>query len=446
MKIQFYGILAMPCPVIKVCRRLLPMASAVFLLVLVLGFHRAVGQPATAGGPKGEGSPSPEGSLSVKPLQVGDTFPVTTLPISMPLAGSITIPQPGKLTILYFWHTGCSNCWGKFPLLDSLRQQYAGRLNIITITPQQLKDIEPFIKRTDRIKNNQLTGVTSDSLLSQSFPHVMLSHVAWLDEVGKVLALTWGDYITGANIEWLLAGKKPGWRVKADLAEYTGEQPLVSLNRAAGYNIIPEQPEYVFWSRAILALDAKNYRVVSPGGTRITFMNAGLRNLVGMALGGCPRHTNLIKAPDTILTYLFRPEAMYYDDWLDRYTSCFELYVPGHPLEAALKRKIKDAVENRFGLSIRYDSMPTPVWEISGKGRPPAAPGEYIKNEAYDWNFHSPVPITYTPGAERTGFNEPPTLMELKDFESFSAWCRRNNLAAQQTTRRIKILTIQPKS
>jgi hypothetical protein len=273
----------------------------------------------------------------------------------------------------------------------------------------------------------------------------MVSHVAWLNEAGKVLAITWPDYITEANIQYLLAGNSPGWRVKADLVEYDGQQPLLSFNKAAGYNLVPEQPSYVFWSKANPGLDAKLYRAPLQGGNRITFINAAYSSLIGMAVGGCPRHTNLIQAPDSMLPYLIRPENMYYDDWLIRYTSCFEMFVPGRPNEALVGQIIKDAVESRLGVRIQYDSIPTPVWEISGTGKPLTDKKETIRNRVYDWNFHTPVPIVFIPALAKSGFAEAPLPHDLASFPAFERWCLRNNLAARQTTRKLRILIIQSK-
>ena len=445
MKIRSFGLMGKLCPYS-------PHVSAVFripipkcLCLLLLVFLSLSGVVVAWGQPNGGGTPPPAGNGVIRPLQVGDTLPLTIVQVSLPRKEMVSIPQTGRLTILYFWHTGCTNCWFKFPLLDSLRRKYADRLNIITITRQRSEDIEPFIKRTDKIKNNQLPAVTSDSLLNQAFPHVMLSHVAWLDEGGKVLALTWGDYITEANIKHLLAGNTPNWRVKADLVKYDGDKPLLSFNKAAGYNLVPQQPSYFYWNGTIPGLDSRVYFGNTPQGSRITAINIGYRTLISMALGGVPPHTNRYQVPDTLMPYLFKPAGMYLDEWQERYNTCFEMFTPPGVSEREADRYLKEALESRLKLAMRYDTAQVRIWLISGQGVAPAHKRETIGKRESGWNNISPVPIVCSPAAAGAGFRTAPGPADLADFNSFSAWCSQNNLVAKDTTGPLKILTIQPK-
>lgn len=448
MKLLIYGIPAMPCPFFKFCRRLLPMASAVFLLVLVLGFHRAVGQPAMAGRPKGEGTPSPEGRPSpvgISPLSVGDTLPPATVQVSLPVPQTISLPQKGKLTLLYFWQTGCSGCWGKFPFLDSMRKKFGDRADIIVISPENQAKIDQLFAIVKKVKGTRLLSVSADTLLHQRFPHVMISHVAWIGQDGVVKAITAPDYITEANFSYLLAGNTPNWRVKADLVKYDGIQPLLSFNRAAGYNLLPVQPEYIFWCNSIIGLEGKLYRTPLPEGNRLTFINIGYRTLFSMALGGIPRHPNRYLVPDTLLPYFFKPDSMYVDDWRERYGTCLEMYFPGEANEALQDQKIKDALESRFQAIFATENLPVEVWEISGSGMPVTDNRETVKNRSYDWNYLSSVPIVFQPHTGVAGFKNAPLPNDLANFKSFSAWCTQNNLILTRENRQLSMFTIQPK-
>jgi thiol-disulfide isomerase/thioredoxin len=415
------------------------------LPALVFGFLGAWGQPAPADRPNGEGTPSPAGFSVVAPLHVGEIMPPVTATPSLPHQQNIAIPQTGKLTILYYWRTSCTNCWFKFPALNALQKKYGNRLNIVTITPENFNMVQSFMGRTEKLKDNQLPVVTNDSTFDQYFPHTLISHVVWLNDTGKVLAITWSDYVTEENIDWVLAGHNPPWRVKADYVQYDGSNALLSFNRAAGYNIVPEKPAYFFWSRVIHGLDAKLYRVNDSLGNRTTAINTGFKTLISIALGGSPFHLNRYAIPDTLLPYLFRPENMYYDDWLDRYATCFEMYLPADYTSAEAQTALKDAVESRLKIQMSYDSTEVAVWEITGNPLTPKSNKETFSSRLYAWNFSTPFPLVSIPELAKSGYLFEPDTTDLANFQALEAWAKRNGFTATQTTQKLRILKIQPK-
>lgn len=194
---------------------------------LLLGTCLAWGQPAAV--------PSPG-------LAVGQTVPDVLLPAleRHPRPTARLSEFRGKLLILDFWATWCAPCVAAVPKLDSLQQQYAGRVQILPVTYQSGKEVTTFLERLQRQKKMQFTlpQVVSDTVLHRLFPHQALPHYVWIDAQGTVRAITEGKDVTAAHIEALLRGEPLAVRQKAEVLRrpYDPSRPalLTALDTTGG--------------------------------------------------------------------------------------------------------------------------------------------------------------------------------------------------------------------
>lgn len=150
----------------------------------------------------------------------------------------------GKLVILDFWATWCTTCIKKFPLLDSMQQAHANKLQVILVNTTATGDTKEkigrlFTKLAVSLGNPlQLPVVFNDTVASKLFPHRNLPHYVWLDGNLKVLAITGAEEITAANIKAAINGNIPPLPLKEDLYGFDPNKPLfVNNNGGSGASI-----------------------------------------------------------------------------------------------------------------------------------------------------------------------------------------------------------------
>ncbi len=436
MKVLLFGMRAKLCPIQTYNGRFRLHVPAVLFLALLFWFPRVLGQP------KGEGSPSPAGSLVIKPLQVGEQMLPLAMELSWPSKSSLGIPDTnkGSITLLYFWDIYCAACWGKFGQLQALEEQYPGKLSIIAVCPQPVQKVEAFMKGRPALSGSRLRLVNADTVLGKLFPHLFVSHVAWLNHAGKVLAITAADYISSANIQLALSGNTPGWKIKRDIAHIDPDQPLMAWNRDAGYNLEPGPFEYTLWTRYINGLDSRRYIHTAAGGLRVTHINASYYNLYAAAYQ-LPVHANRFVMPDSIRQKFFKPDSLYNDQWLERYGHCLELGFRQHIGKDSLRSVMKQLLWQRFGWKVVQDTAAIHCWKVSGNGEKQG--GYRVASVVYTWNHSSPVPIVaHTAGAVLV--SAMPAAADLTSFKSFEKWCRQHNLQATEGTAVLPFISISP--
>lgn len=117
----------------------------------------------------------------------------------------------GKLLILDFWATWCSNCINSFSKLDSIQRQYSDDLAIILVNSTgNGDDAEKIAQLYGKLKkegfNLQLPSLVN-SELRVLFPHKVLPFSIWLDEAGTIAGFTNSIFLNRENINQLLKRK-----------------------------------------------------------------------------------------------------------------------------------------------------------------------------------------------------------------------------------------------
>ena len=129
----------------------------------------------------------------------------------------------GKLLILDFWATWCAPCVSMMPYSDSLQKKFGERIQILPVTDQDSQTVKQFLKNFNQISHINMFSVTGDRILRSLFPHEEIPHYVWIDQNGKVVAITGAEQLTESNIENLLDGNHPELPVKQDIVKVIDE-------------------------------------------------------------------------------------------------------------------------------------------------------------------------------------------------------------------------------
>ncbi|MDE1191490.1 MAG: TlpA disulfide reductase family protein [Arachidicoccus sp.] len=165
-------------------------------------------------------------------FKMGDTVPVNitfgnihNLPQDILSFGTLR----GKLVILDFWTTGCHSCFGAFPHLEELQNEFKDSLQIILVNPWESKErVEQWISKRKESHTgpaiSTLPVIYGDSTWRIRFPHKTVPHHVWIDESGRVISYTNGYNTTRENIMNWLKKRKLELTPKIDIA-VSGYEP-----------------------------------------------------------------------------------------------------------------------------------------------------------------------------------------------------------------------------
>lgn len=135
------------------------------------------------------------------------------------------VDRPGKLLILDFFSTACGSCINALPQLDELQQAFGDSLRVIVSTAEPRAVIAHFLATNPRVTNNRLGFLTSDTILSQYFPHYLIPHEVWIKD-HKVIAITEAEAVTAKHIRMALSGRTFSLPVKTDRLGFNPARPL----------------------------------------------------------------------------------------------------------------------------------------------------------------------------------------------------------------------------
>lgn len=160
-------------------------------------------------------------SQKLQPLTVGDKVPNITLHHIVHYKDSVAKLSDfkGKLLILDFWATYCTNCIGEFPHNNTLQQQFKDKLQILNVAFEPKNTITGFLSKLEAQNGAgyRITTITDDKILEHLFPHQLIPHLVWIGPDGTVKAITSAKELTDANINKLLQDGTLQVRTKKDI-------------------------------------------------------------------------------------------------------------------------------------------------------------------------------------------------------------------------------------
>lgn len=147
-----------------------------------------------------------------KPVKIGGRIPDVTLTnvYNYETTKTNLSDFKAKLIILDFWATSCTSCLDNLPKTEELQKKYGGEVQFIKVTCQPRTEVLPFLKELYKTDPSAIPVVTDDSALHKLFPHIDLPHYVWLDQTGKVVAITTTEQLTIENIDQFLSNDNIG--------------------------------------------------------------------------------------------------------------------------------------------------------------------------------------------------------------------------------------------
>lgn len=272
----------------------------------------------------------------LQPITVGDKVPDVLIEniINFPSSQIRFADLRGKIVLIDFWGTTCSNCIAALPKIDSLQKRYKDKLQVLTVTNyDKAEAVQKTFQRYKKLHNANLPVVLNDVKLKQLFPHEMVSHVIWVDPAGIVKAITGTEYITAANIETVLKGKETNWPVKNDVAGFDYNKPLTDFSQA--YITQPALSYSSVFTTHIPGIDGTNGVYVDTVQNTITFNhfnNTLLQYCIGAVEGRAVGYINpkkvIFKAKDPSRYYYDGNNMGYYAEWAEKNSYTYSVTLP----------------------------------------------------------------------------------------------------------------------
>jgi thiol-disulfide isomerase/thioredoxin len=277
-------------------------------------------------------------------LKLGDQVPDITInnifnykgPDGKPATSAKISDFKGKLLILDFWATWCSPCVEMLPRMDSLQQEFEGKIQFLPVAYQSRKEVDHFLKK--KVTPNQqsnLPRVTGDSLLTSLFPHHTLPHYVWIDQNGTVCQITDMFAINKTNVAAQLNHTKPALPQKTDpkVIDHDLSKPfLVNHNGGDGQNFIYHSiiSGYTSGLRSMYNYQVNNGDFPE---SYISCTNMNLQLLYRLAYSDGKRYIGdnrvmlNVKAPDQITTSTLHGAD--YRRWMSQGKAfCYEIRMP----------------------------------------------------------------------------------------------------------------------
>lgn len=412
----------------------------------------------------------------IKPLKIGDQFPEAGLHevVGRELDSVDFKEFKGKYIILDFWATWCAPCLAGFPKMKAIQEKYADKLVVIPVTYEAKEKIEQFFKRSD-IGKLGLTSIVNDNILKRYFPHRTIPHYVWIDDKGKVTAITESQYVTLKNVEKWIKGVTISFPVKQETMERLNDkEPVFRLGNVLHSDTI---------SRLELLHDSSinYYSILTKGNipgvygslvrdsTRVSYTNTSAQSLFKLAFSDFNRaylYTTRVvfENQDSSILTSGGLRGLAYEEWLKSNGFSYELRMPkkiAHKMLEYMQQDLNRYFGAMYGIEGRLEERdsPTLVLVSTNEGTLSKSTsdtsiynadlaGLKIVNRKLSWLTHH---LTFTlqhlkcPILDETGIDFPVDIHlegSLSNLESINVALSPYNLKLNEAIRKIRVIVI----
>lgn len=300
-----------------------------------------------------------------KMLKIGNTMPDLSLgTVSNNYTGKSNFSDfRGKIIILDFWGTSCSNCIDNFPKMEALQRKFGDQIQIFLVNVFETQ--EDIKKRMGHniTKIPNLPSIVNATHLFPYFPTLSVPYHVWIDKNGIIQVLGSGlntyekkiqDLLNNKPIESLnMVSTTPGFNVS------------VPYFQIAGYHINPKTYNSFFTSfNNHYAVNSSNHTAfnqveLTNGSTRNTFINCKISYLYFEAFKSkLWNNTKYIVMPNLFL-YDVRDTLRYEDKFIDvldlkdttyiKSRFCYEQVYPKYISNEQSKKMMAEDLNDYFG-------------------------------------------------------------------------------------------------
>jgi thiol-disulfide isomerase/thioredoxin len=290
-----------------------------------------------------------------KPLQIGDTLPAAAWQSLSPFGG----PQGAgnQYILLDFFASWCTACIRELPKLDSLQAQFGDKLQIILVAQESAEKLNAFRKKNKLFANCHLPTVSGDTILKTLFIHKYLPHEIWINQQGRVDAITEALYVNAANLRHWINGKKLALPLKADAMDFDSKKPLLQGGNGG------DETSLIF--RSLLAHHLKGMggsegHVIENNTARWYYINATVLSLYRKALGFQSNRIILDVADPS--RYILPPVQT--EDWKDSNLYSYEITAPPQTPKNTLNVFMFHDLNRYLGLNGRMEKRLVKCWAL----------------------------------------------------------------------------------
>jgi thiol-disulfide isomerase/thioredoxin len=311
-------------------------------------------------------------SLSAQSLSIGDTVPNVILNnlISYPAKTARLKDFNKHCLIIDFWEIHCAGCIDGIPFMEKMATRYPGKLQVLLAGPEPEKEVRAFFneRKLAGLNGLLLPACCEDSVLAGMFVHIYFPHYAWIDEHGRLYAMTGSDEVTEDNVDAFIKGAPSRMVQKRDHdIPYDLHRPLlVDGNGGRGDGFMAHS----LLSKYISGLTRINGIIGDNKGEAIVSNGNDIRGLYEFAYdpgnydGGrgkfsIPKYLTVLEMADTMPYCLIdrgssEPENEY----------CYELRV-SEPMDfQVLKSMMKEDLNRYFHLRAHMEKRQASCWVL----------------------------------------------------------------------------------
>jgi len=302
-------------------------------------------------------------------INIGDQCPDVTLSVINYKTPTVKISDfKGQLLIIDFWATWCGPCVGMIPRTDSLQKQFSGKVEILPVTDEVEKTVSTFYVGYNKSHHILPYTAIADKELHKLFKPNQFPQYIWIDQSGKVVAITDWEQVNFENIRKVLNKKAVTLQQKKLRYIVDYNKPMFSMatpiTDSGGIKKLDFLPDSSTLYRSVLTgYRGPRYAATTHAfedSTRISECNLPIIEMYKACVGKFQLpflFNNRIKVEtkDSLLVRC-KLSGELAREWTRTHTYCYELIVP--PSLSSKRTEIMTADLNRyFGITLGIEGV-----------------------------------------------------------------------------------------
>lgn len=337
-----------------------------------------------------------------------------------------------KYVILEFGTTYCGPCMASFKKMNLLKKIYGDRLDFYMVTPQKMNDVQRFLSHQKLDSLIYVPIITQDTVLKNTFRHVAIPHLVWINTNGKIVAVTNHEYLNQQNIDLFLSQDKLNWPIKWDFPYDTNHNMLIfnpinfqKINRPTRffYSVISNHMEGVL-KAADIRKDTINNEIVVTG-RNLSLINIYLRHLCRNLNSNLFASQIMFDGIDSNIIF-YQPNFSTRTEWDIRNSYSYEFVFP---LDFSMER-INNTILKQFDVYLNYnvslEVLKRPCWvlyhnenKLNAKGHPKARKIDGLLRSIN--RIYNHKPIVLSDNFDKNLLNNLHFLLDINDYDNLSS-------------------------